>query len=63
MAGERTVLVYGSYFWDCYNSQSVEVKKKIDWTVNLVRCLRMIPEKYFKHIERTKGLYEIRVEV
>lgn len=23
----------------------------------------MVPEKYFKHLEGTKGLYEVRVEV
>ena len=25
--------------------------------------MQHIPEKYFKHVEGTKGLYEIRVEV
>jgi len=24
--------------------------------------MKQVPEKYFKHIEGTKGLYEIRVE-
>ena len=27
------------------------------------RVTRQIPEKYFKHMEGTKGLYEIRIEV
>ena len=28
-----------------------------------MRVMKQIPEKYFKHVEGTKGLYEIRVEV
>jgi phage-related protein len=29
----------------------------------LIKVTRQVPEKYFKHLEGTKGLYEIRVEV
>ena len=29
----------------------------------MIRVTQHIPEKYFKHIEGTKGLYEIRIEV
>lgn len=29
----------------------------------MIEITRLVPEKYFKHMERTKGLYEIRVEV
>jgi len=39
------------------------VQRKIEWTLNLIRLTRQVPEKYFKHLEGTKGLYEIRVEV
>jgi len=28
----------------------------------LVRSLRMVPEKFFKHIEGTEGLFEIRIK-
>ena len=28
----------------------------------MIRVVRQIPEKYFKHIEGAKGLYEIRIE-
>jgi len=30
--------------------------------LNLIRVTQQVPEKYFKHLEGTKGLYEIRVE-
>lgn len=29
----------------------------------MIRVTRQVPEKYFKHLAGTKGLYEIRVEV
>lgn len=31
--------------------------------MKLIQVERQIPEKYFKHLKGTKGLYEIRVEV
>jgi phage-related protein len=39
------------------------VQTKIEWTLNLIQVTQYIPEKYFKHLEGTNGLYEIRVEV
>lgn len=57
----RTTYVYGTEFWDFYNHQRPEVQGKIDWIIGLVRTLEMIPEKFFKHLEGTDGLYEIRI--
>jgi hypothetical protein len=45
----------------CNHTESVQ--KKIEWTLNLIQITQKIPEKYFKHLEGIKGLYEIRVEV
>ncbi|MFZ4546499.1 MAG: type II toxin-antitoxin system RelE/ParE family toxin [Bacteroidales bacterium] len=59
----RTTFVYGTEFWDFYNSQKPEVQAKIDWVIGLVRTLRMVPDKFFKHIESTDGLYEIRIKL
>ena len=59
----RDVLIYKHYFSDFYNQQSESVQEKIDWTIGLVRDLPRIPEKYFKHIEGTEGLFEIRVQL
>ena len=59
----RTTYVYGTEFWDFYYSQKLEVQDKIDWVIGLVRTLRMVPEKFFKHLEGTKGLFEIRIKV
>ena len=60
---ERNVIAYKTYFLDFYENQDDNVQRKIEWTLNLVRVTQHIPEKYFKHLQGTKGLYEIRVEV
>lgn len=59
----RQVVAYKNYFLDFYSEQTDSVQAKIEWTLNLIRVTRQVPEKYFLHIEGTKGLYEIRVEV
>lgn len=59
----RQVVAYKNYFLDFYKSLNDPVQRKIEWTLNLIRVTPQIPEKYFKHLEGTKGLYEIRVEV
>lgn len=60
---ERQVIAYKNYFITFYGAQTDGVQTKIEWVLNLIRITRQIPEKYFKHIEGTKGLYEIRIEV
>jgi phage-related protein len=59
----RKTSVYGTEFWEFYNSQKKQVQDKIDWVIGLVRTLQIIPEKYFKHLEGTAGLYEIRIKL
>lgn len=63
MAFVRQVVAYKRYFLDFYLMQPESVQVKIEWTLNLIRVQGQVPEKYFKHMEGTKGLYEIRVEV
>jgi phage-related protein len=50
-------------FLNFYEELPDNVQVKIEWTLNLIQVTRQVPEKYFKHLEGTKGLYEIRVEV
>jgi len=59
----RNTIVYGKHFWEFYNVQTKVVQGKIDWVIGLVRTLRIIPEKFFKHLEGTEGLYEMRIKV
>jgi phage-related protein len=57
----RTVALYKDYFTEFYNKQRQKVKDKILWTFQIIEITQRIPIEYFKHIESTDGLYEIRV--
>ncbi len=59
----RRTYVYGTEFWDFYYAQQPEVQNKIDWVIGLVRTLEIVPEKFFKHLEGTDGLFEIRIKL
>jgi phage-related protein len=59
----RTVIVYGKDFWEFYNEKNPTVQKKIDWLIDFVRTERIIPEKFFKHLSGTDGLFELRIKV
>ena len=59
----RQILFYKNYFSDFFNEQTEKVKDKIDYVLFVVTVADRIPIKFFKHIEGTAGLYEIRVEM
>lgn len=63
MNNDRQVIAYKNYFLDFYESQNDKVQAKIEWTLNLIKVTPKVPEKFFKYMQGTKGLYEIRVEV
>ncbi len=58
----RNFSTYGKYFLEFYSSLNKGLQEKIDWIFELVKTVDFIPKKYFKHIESTDGLFEIRVE-
>jgi len=58
---KRGVGIYKNHFTDFYKKQPLIVRKKIDWTILLIRTMRVVPEKYLKHLTNTDGLWEIRV--
>lgn len=39
------------------------MKVKFNWTLGLISTVEKVPEKYFKHLEGTDGIFEVRVEV
>ena len=59
---ERGIRFYGAYFTDFYILQTVKVQQKIDFVLKLVQSVKMVPERFLKHMTGTDGLYEIRVE-
>ena len=59
----RTVITYKNYFEDFFNTQTIRVKEKILWTIELIEDIEIVPTKFLKCIRNTNGLYEIRVKV
>ena len=46
-----------------FNAQKDDVKKKFNYTLQLISTQDRIPEKFFKHITNSDGIFEVRVEV
>jgi phage-related protein len=59
----RQTFLYKNYFTDFYDKQKQKVKEKIIWTIKLVETMQIVPKEYFKHIETTEGIYEIRIKI
>jgi phage-related protein len=59
---KRKLYFFKDHFNNFYSSQTTKVKNKILWTLRVIEDLDRIPEIYFKHLEGTDGLYEIRVQ-
>lgn len=60
---KRQIVFYEKYFEDFYGSQNSQVKEKIDFVLDFISNVEIIPSKFLKHLEGTEGLYEIRVKV
>ena len=59
----REVIYYEDYYLDFFNAQKEDVKKKFNWTLQLISTQDRIPEKFFKHMSGSEGIFEVRVEV
>ena len=58
---KRTIGFYENHFKDFYSKQSLVVRKKIDWTLILLRNNKIVQEKFLKNLTNTDGLWEVRV--
>jgi phage-related protein len=59
----RTVIAYKDYFKDFIIQQPTKVQDKIYKIIEIIEYQQQIPEKYLKHIEGEKGLYEARISL
>lgn len=57
----REIIFFGDGVIDFYKSQETKVQLKIEYVLDLVRFERQIPIKFFKKLESTNGIYEVRV--
>jgi phage-related protein len=58
---KRKIIFYGNYFLDFYTNQEEKTKLKIDFVLDLIRNVDIVPIKFLKHLEGTDGLYEIKI--
>ncbi len=57
----RKIIAYGDGFVEFYKSQDYKVQEKIEYVMDLVRFEQKIPQKFFKYLAGSNGIYEIRV--
>jgi phage-related protein len=59
----RDINYYKSFYLDFFATLKPEVKRKFNWTLKLIATIDRVPVKYFRYMEDTSGLFEVRVEV
>ena len=59
----RELVFYKHHFHTFFDAQTSKVKDKIDYVLFVLTHTERIPEKFLKHMEGTKGLYEVRIEL
>jgi phage-related protein len=59
----RTIKLFKNYYKEFYVAQTFEVRDKINKVLKLIETQRMIPAKFFRIIEGSDGIYEIRIEL
>lgn len=57
----RQIVAYKENFLDFYKSQDLKIQEKIEFVLDLVRFERQVPKKFYKMLENTDGIWEIRV--
>ncbi len=58
----RKLVFYKNHFHDFFDKQTEKAKEKIEYVLFLLTHIEKVPDKFLKHIEGHKSLYEIRVE-
>ena len=58
----RKIILYKNYFKEFYISLKQPLRNKINYVLRIIETQPIIPNKFFKILEGTDGLYEIRVE-
>jgi len=57
----RKVIAYKDNFIKFYKEQDLKTQKKIEFILDLVRFERQVPKKFYKLLENTNGIWEVRV--
>lgn len=57
----RTIIAYKERFVEFYKKQDNATQRKIEYVLDFVRFEKQVPEKLFKYLKNTDGIYEVRV--
>lgn len=57
----REIVAYRNRFIDFYKKQDSKVQLKIEYVFDLVRFEKQVPKKFFKLLDKTNGIWEIRI--
>jgi phage-related protein len=57
----RKIITYGDNFVKFYKSLDIKTQEKIEYVLDLVRFEKQVPVKFFKSIDDTNGIFEVRV--
>lgn len=57
----RKIVFYKNYFDLFFDTLTEKVKDKVDEVLFIITILERVPTKFFKSIEGSKGLFEIRI--
>ena len=58
----RNNYYYKNYYLDFFKTLDTDIKRKFNWTLKLIATFERVPIKYFRHIKKSSGLFEVRVE-
>ena len=59
----RTIKLFKNYYKEFYVAQTDVVRQKINQVLKMIETQRIVPIKFFKYLEGSDGIYEVRVEV
>jgi phage-related protein len=59
----REIYYFKSFYLDFFATLQPDVKRKFNWTLKLIATIDRVPVKYFRYMENTSGLFEVRVEM
>ena len=57
----RKIISYKENFINFYKKQDSKTQEKIEYVLDLMRYEKQVPKKFFKYLEATEGIYEIRI--
>ena len=57
----KRIIAYKDNFVGFYKSQDSKIQEKIEYVLDLVRFETQVPKKFYKMLENTDGIWEVRV--